>query len=126
MMPESAREGTAQLPPAHLVGASRHDADVDEFEAELWLWSAKEGDSWVFVTVPEDVSDEIRERSGPPRGFGSARVEVTIGTTTWRTSVFPNSQEPGCYALPVKKAVRRSEGLDIGETAVIRLRALDE
>jgi len=99
---------------------------VDEFEAELWLWSAKEGDSWVFVTVPEDVSDEIRERSGPPREFGSARVEVTIGTTTWRTSVFPNSQEPGCYALPVKKAVRRSEGLDIGETAVIRLRALDE
>jgi len=98
---------------------------VDEFEAELWLWSAKEGDSWVFVTVPEDLSDEIRERSGPPRGFGSVRVEVTIGATTWRTSVFPNSQEPGCYALPVKKAVRRSEGLDIGETAVIRLRVLD-
>ncbi len=96
-----------------------------EFDAELWLWSAKEGDSWVFVSVPEDVSDEIRDLSGPPRGFGSVRVEATIGATTWRTSVFPNSSEPGCFALPVKKAVRRSEDLDIGDTATIRLRVVD-
>lgn len=108
----------------HPVGGRVH-TDRVEFEAELWLWSAKEGDSWVFVTVPEDVSDEIRDTAGPPRGFGSVRVEVTVGATTWRTSVFPNGKEPGCFALPVKKAVRRSEDLDVGDTTVVRLRALE-
>lgn len=98
-----------------------------EFEAELWLWSAKDGnsDSWIFVTVPEDVSDEIRDRGGPPRGFGSVRVEVTIGATTWRTSVFPNSAEAGTFVLPLKKAVRKAESLDLGDTASVALRVIE-
>ncbi len=48
--------------------------------------------AWVFLTVPGDVSDDIRIESGPPAGFGSVRVEVTIGSTTWRTSVFPDAK----------------------------------
>ena len=98
-----------------------------EFEAELWIWSAKEGqgDAWVFVTVPEEVSDEIRDRAGPPRGFGSIRVEATIGATTWRTSVFPNSEEAGTFALPLKKPVRKAEGLEVGDTATVELRVVE-
>ena len=102
---------------------------MDEFEAELWVWSAKEGtdgSSWVFVTVPEDVSDEIRDLGGPPRGFGSVRVEVSIGATTWRTSVFPNSDDAGTFALPLKKAVRKAESLEVGGSARVSLRVLDE
>jgi hypothetical protein len=98
-----------------------------EFESELWIWSAKDGqpDSWVFATVPEDVSDEIRDLAGPPRGFGSVRVEVTVGATTWRTSVFPHSAAAGTFALPLKKAVRRAEGLEVGDAATIELRVVD-
>lgn len=102
---------------------------MNTFEAELWVWSAKDGGdatSWVFVTVPEDVSDEIRDLAGEPRGFGSSRVEVTIGATTWRTSVFPNSDEPGTFALPLKKAVRKAEGLEVGEATRIGLRVIDD
>jgi hypothetical protein len=93
------------------------------------VWSAKEstdGATWVFVSVPEDVSDEIRDLGGPPRGFGSVRVEVTIGATTWRTSVFPNSDNPGTFSLPLKKAVRKAEGLEVGEVTRVGIRALDE
>jgi len=46
------------------------------------------------------------------------RVEVTVGATTWRTSVFPDKRG---YALPVKKAVRRAESLDIGDSARVTL-----
>ena len=53
------------------------------------------------------------------------RVEVTIGATTWRTSVFPDAKL-GCFVLPMKKAVRRAEDLDVGESARIGLRVLDE
>lgn len=97
-----------------------------EFEAELWLWSAREdrGESWVFVTVPEEISDDIRDLAGPPRGFGSVRVEVTVGATTWRTSVFP-SAETGTFVLPLKKQVRKAEDLDVGDTASVSLRVVD-
>jgi len=62
----------------------------------------------------------------PPRrrGFGSIRVTVEIGDSKWATSIFPDS-ESGCYLLPVKKAIRASEGLEIGDTANITLTTLD-
>ena len=94
-----------------------------EFEALLWEWeSSPEGTPWVFVTVPADETDEIRLRSGPPRGFGSVRVEVTVGASTWRTSVFPDTARG--FVLPVKKQVRRAESLDVGDSARFVLRLL--
>ena len=95
-----------------------------EFDAELWEWdAAPAGSSWVFLTVPEDETEEIGLRSGPPRGFGSVRVEVTVGGSTWRTSVFPDKTRG--FVLPVKKAVRRAESLDVGDSARVRLVLLD-
>ena len=110
------------------VGAMVHAGPMDdggagwscEFEAELWEWdSSPQGTSWVFATVPPDETEEIRLRGGPPRGFGSVRVEVTVGGSTWRTSVFPDKERG--YVLPVKKAVRRAESLDVGDPARLRL-----
>ncbi|NUR28476.1 MAG: DUF1905 domain-containing protein [Catenulispora sp.] len=95
------------------------------FEAEIWLWDARRLDSWTFVSVPADVSQEIRERTdGPRRGFGSVRVEVAIGESVWTTSVFPDSGRK-CYVLPVKRAVRKAESLGVGEIAAVTLRLLD-
>jgi hypothetical protein len=86
-----------------------------EFEAELWLWEARRDDSWTFVSLPIDASDEIRELTGGQRrGFGSVRVEVTVGLTTWRTSIFPDSKS-GAYVLPVKKAVREAQSIEPGD-----------
>ncbi|HCB06070.1 MAG TPA: DUF1905 domain-containing protein [Nocardioides sp.] len=81
------------------------------FTAELW--QSESVASWVFVTLPDDVSEDVRLLSGPPSGFGSVRVEVTLGDQRWRTSVFP--EKAGSYVLPVKAAVRRRAGMDIGE-----------
>lgn len=93
------------------------------FTAELWIWDARKSDSWTFVTVPTESSDDLRATSGPPNGFGSIRVEVRIGSSTWRTSVFPD-RESGCYVLPVKAAVRRAEGLAAGDSAQVTLRTV--
>ena len=94
------------------------------FDAELWEWDASpEGAAWVFLTVPEDETEEIRLRSGPPRGFGSVRVEVTIGGSTWRTSVFPDKTRG--FVLPVKKQVRRAESLEVGDSTRLTLRLVD-
>jgi hypothetical protein len=91
------------------------------FTASLWPWDAKEDGSWWFVTVPADVSDDIEEQHGASAGgFGSIKVEVTVGATTWRTSLFPSSQVRA-YVLPVKKAVRTAEGLAEGTSVPVSL-----
>lgn len=89
------------------------------FDAEIWR---HDGGSWMFVTTSDDVDDEIRSRGGPPRGFGSVRVEATVGRSTWRTSVFPSSEHG--FVLPVKKAVREAEGVDEGDSVRVVLRLL--
>ena len=51
-------------------------------------------------------------------------MKVTIGGTTWRTSVFPDKARD-CYVLPVKQQVRRAESLDDGDTATITVEFLE-
>ncbi|HUR77538.1 MAG TPA: DUF1905 domain-containing protein [Acidimicrobiales bacterium] len=92
------------------------------FDVELWAWEAQ--DSWFFVTVPSEISEEIGVRFGTrAAGFGSIRVEVSIGATTWRTSVFPDKKR-GAYVLPVRKQVRKAEGLEGGSRATVALRVV--
>jgi hypothetical protein len=95
------------------------------FDAELWIWEARRAESWTFVSLPADASEEIRERAdGPRRGFGSVRVRATIGTSTWRTSIFPDSAR-GRYVLPIKQAVRKAEAIDAGDVATVRVELVD-
>ena len=92
------------------------------FTAPLWPYPG-EG-SWFFVTVPEDISDEITDLTeGRRKGFGSVRVTVTVGTTTWQTSVFPT--KTGTYVLPVKKPVRTAENLTEGTPVEAQLTLTD-
>ena len=96
---------------------------MHEFSAEVWR---HEGEAaWWFLTVPGDVSDDLRAlTAGTRRGFGSVRVQVRIGATQWTTSVFPDSKR-GAYLLPVKKDVRRAERLDDGARVQVALEVLD-
>jgi len=90
------------------------------FTSELWLWDARASDSWTFATVPVELSEELHEVAMPGRGFGSIRVEVSIGKSTWQTSVFPDKQT-GCYTLPIKAAIRRAESVSAGDCVRITL-----
>lgn len=89
------------------------------FRAELWLYAGEA--PWTFVTLPADVADEIESlRRSSRRSFGSVPVTVTIGATTWKTSVFPD-KKAGSYLLPVKKAVRSAEQLHEGDVVDVTL-----
>ncbi|WP_306205059.1 DUF1905 domain-containing protein [Actinoplanes sp. RD1] len=95
------------------------------FDAELWLWDARRLDTWTFVRLPIDASDEIRDvADGLRRGFGSVRVRVTLGSSTWRTSIFPE-KTTGAYVLPVKRAVRTAEQLEPGDTTTVTVELVD-
>ncbi len=93
--------------------------------APLWRWqSATAPAAWFFVTITGDVADGIRIAAlggqwlNGRKGFGSARVDVTIGETSWQTSVFPH-KESGGWLLPVKAAVRKAEGLTEGDEVTV-------
>lgn len=90
-----------------------------EFTAELWLYPGEAG--WYFVTLPAEVADEIDQEVGERAGFGSIPVEVTVGATTWKTSIFPDKASAS-FVLPVKKAVRSAERLDSGMPVTVLLR----
>jgi hypothetical protein len=92
------------------------------FEAELYRWESDKT-SWVFVTLPHDVADAIDEATSLKGGFGSVKVDVEVGSSTWSTSLFP-SKEHESYVLPVKKAIRQAEGIDDGDIATFTLDVL--
>lgn len=94
-----------------------------EFRTAVWLHTGEA--AWHFLTLPTDVADEIDLLTeADRRGFGSVRVEVTIGASTWRTSIFPDNASES-FVLPVKKPVRRAEGIEDGDEVDVVLELVD-
>jgi hypothetical protein len=93
-----------------------------QFRFTARLWQVEGDAAWHFLTLPKRVADDIEDArgAGPARGFGSVPVQVQVGTSTWKTSVFPSTQESS-FVLPVKKAVRDREGLAAGDQVEVRL-----
>lgn len=96
---------------------------IVQFDAEVYRWHARQDADWYFAAVPVELSADIREVQTFRRGFGGVRVEARIGTTTWRTSIFPQSD--GRYVLPLKRAVREAEGIGIDGVVSVRLAIID-
>lgn len=91
------------------------------FDAELYPWTPKKSDggeasSWIFVSLPQDVSDAVDDATSMTGGFGSVKVNVQLGGSNWSTSLFP-SKELATYVLPVKKAIRSAESVEAGDLA---------
>jgi hypothetical protein len=77
--------------------------------------------SWWFFPIPKNMSAEIKKaHHAHARGWGSIRVMVTIGTTTWHTSVFPD-RKSGQYLLPLKAKVRTLEDIDDIRPVTVRI-----
>jgi len=79
-----------------------------------------------FLRIPPEAAEAIvgheferRLEMGKRRGFGSVKVTVTLGDSTWQTSLFPNKD--GSWFLPIKKPVRVAEGLVDGAEARVEI-----
>jgi hypothetical protein len=92
------------------------------FKAAIWLYQGKA--AWHFVTLPKALSQEIRVLSFDKKAaWGSVRVNVTIGSTSWKTSIFPDTKA-GVYLLPIKTDVRKKEKIAAGDTVKIGITIL--
>lgn len=87
-------------------------------QGKVWLYPSETA-SWHFFTVPKKESSEIKAKYGNlSKGWGSLPVSVSIGKTTWTTSIFPDSKS-GTYILPLKAEVRKKEGIFDGDTYTV-------
>ena len=85
-----------------------------QINAKIWLYPGKA--AWHFVTIPQEISEDIKSLFGDrAKGWGSLPVEVTIGSSVWKTSIFPDKKE-GAYLLPLKAEVRKKENIHLGDS----------
>ena len=86
---------------------------IFKIQAKVWLWPGV--NPWHLVTVPRAQSAKIRTIFGAMEGgWRSLPVNVTIGQTRWKTSIFFDTKRGG-YLLPLKAKVRKSEGISDGD-----------
>ncbi len=84
---------------------------------EIWWWRGPS--PFHFVTVPPETCEEIAGVAAAiTYGWGMVPVTVRAGGTTWTTSLWPKD---GGYVVPLRDAVRRAEGLALGDVADLRL-----
>lgn len=90
---------------------------IFEFTASIIYWRGPA--PWFFARMPEEQSLDIEHISElVTYGWGVIPVTVTIGDTTFTTSLFPKDDR---YLVPIKSAVRKAEGIEEGDEVAIRL-----
>ena len=92
----------------------------------MWKWQSVEAPAiWYFIHVEKTVSEKIKSDTigGIKRGFGSAKVGVTLGKTLRQTSLF-SSKRDGVYLLPIKARIRKDEDVCEGCEVSITIRLI--
>ncbi len=88
-----------------------------EFESVAISWRGPA--PFVFVPIPQELSDDIRSVSARiTYGWGVIPVTVRIGKTEFTTSLFPKD---GVYLVPVKLKVQRVEHVEVGEVQRVQV-----
>lgn len=90
-----------------------------QIKARVFTYSV-EVTSWYFVSVDKKVTEEVKKVATKKVGFSFVPVEVTVGETTWRTTLFPTKEGP--YMLALKKIVRQKEDIREGDMVTAKFR----
>jgi hypothetical protein len=99
-------------------------SETFDVESELWIFTASKG-AWHFVTIPSDTTAVINQLfQHVKHGWGSLPVKATIGKTSWKTSIFPDTKTQ-TFILPVKAEVRQIEKIAAGDKVAFKIEITD-
>ena len=88
-----------------------------EFTAKIIFWRGPS--PFYFVPIPAEESAAIKDISTMVTyGWGVIPVQVRIGKTTFKTSLFPKDD---LYLVPLKAAVRKAEDIDEDGEVTVQL-----
>jgi hypothetical protein len=90
------------------------------FPANVWLYPGHAG--WHFVSLPKEVAAKVtaHQEGKPRRGWGAVAAKVSVGKTTWKTSIFPD-KKTGTYLLALKAEVRKQEGIFMNDKITVSI-----
>ncbi|UCE94586.1 MAG: DUF1905 domain-containing protein [Flavobacteriaceae bacterium] len=75
-----------------------------EISAKLWRHGSEGG--WHFITLPKEVSKEIRDHlQWQEEGWGRMKASAIIKEIQWKTSIWFDTKLDS-YILPVKSEIR--------------------
>jgi hypothetical protein len=90
---------------------------VITFKGKIFQWRGPA--PYLFVAVPERESAEIKAVAKlVTYGWGVIPVEVKVGKTAWKTSLFPKD---GRYLVPIKLLAQKAEKLNEGDEIKLQL-----
>jgi len=73
-----------------------------------------------FARIPDNIAAEIKLAAPTlTYGWGVIPATVAIGATSATTSLIPRE---GGYLVPLKDAIRKPEGFEIGDEITVELR----
>jgi len=88
-----------------------------EFNGKIIFWRGPS--PFFFVAMPDEESRDLKAVSNSVTyGWGVIPVQVRIGNTEWKTSLFPKDDR---YLVPIKASVRTAEQLDEGDEVMVQL-----
>lgn len=83
------------------------------FSGMVWQHTSPGG--WYFVSLPENVSKEIRENlKSSEEGWGRMKATAEIGKSQWKTAIWFDTKL-NTYLLPLKVDIRKKENIESGK-----------
>lgn len=90
-----------------------------DFTAVIWQHNSSGG--WYFVTLPIELSNEIRENlQWQEEGWGRMKASAQIETMTWDTAIWYDTKLKS-YLLPIKSEVRKKLNLSSNQSVEISI-----
>jgi len=87
--------------------------------AEPWQYVG--GGGWYFVSLPKEVSAEIRNYfKQEEEGWGRLKAISKIGNTEWKTAIWFDTKM-NTYLLPLKAEIRKKEDLAVGKQVKVMI-----
>ena len=79
------------------------------FTGRPWQYAGTNG--WHFVSLPQQLSKEIRQAlKAEEEGWGRLKVVAIIGSSEWKTAIWFDTKQ-NTYLLPLKAEIRKKERL---------------
>ena len=92
-----------------------------KFEFNAKPWQYKGANSWIFVSLPQSISNEIRKHfKNEEEGWGRLKATAQIGNTLWKTAIwFDTSLKT--YLLPLKAEIRKKERIEFDQLTQVTI-----
>ncbi len=88
-----------------------------QFSSKIWQYKGAGG--WHFVSLPQQLSAEIRETfQSEERAWGRLNATAQIENSKWSTAIWFDTKL-NTYLLPLKSEIRKKENISVNEVVMV-------